>query len=242
VNNIVRNTIIGFTILCAIVLVFFCIELVILNRDGGNGGEPALSTNGSPADGNEDSADEPEPPDTELPTDTDLPEVTDQDEDAGSAVGNNQSPTGKQYVLPMFDDVHVIMLSASEELFDYIDEGDPHWTFNYKGGGKAALEIGSDYITPPGGVRTLAEEVMSGYLEGGTSSVGGERKIGNSPLRGFYASGDKNGETYEVWINGPFEGGDKGHAVVIVVNYNDKDQKDALYAVLDTLELLSEWP
>jgi len=224
------------------VLVFFCIELVILNSEGGNDREPAPSISGSPADGNEDNADEPESPDMELPPDTDLPEDTDQNEDAGSTEGNIQSPTGKEYILPMFDDVHTIMLYANEELFDYIDEGDPHWTFNYKGGGKAALEVGSDYITPPGGVRTLAEEVMSGYLEGGASSVGGERKIGNSTLRGFYASGDKNGETYEVWINGPFEGGDRGHAAVIVVNYNNKEQKDALYAILDTMELLSDWP
>jgi len=235
-SRTIKNLVIVFTLICVIILVFFCIELIILNRDSGDEKTESPVLVNSP-DENVDNDNGLEKTDTDPPVDTDPPEETDQNDENNPPEEQNQSHASKQYILPLLDDVHTIVLYADEELFDFTAELE-HWTFTYKEDGNASLYIASDFITPPGGIGALAKSILTGYLEGGGSSVRGEQGIGNSTLRGVLVTGNKNGETYDAWINGPFGGGEIGHAVVFVANYQNEEQKAALYTILDTIELL----
>ena len=239
-SRLTKNVLVVFTLLCAIMLIVFCIELIIVNWNS-NSEEPTPSLSVSSPEGNVEKTDEPEVKDSEPPVSTDSPEITDDNGGDVTQETENQPPAGKQYQLPMLDDIHTLMLYASEELFEYSEGGEGgDWLFTFLGDGKASLEVASDFITPPGGINALAEKLLINYLDGGEPTVGGERQIGKSSLQGVFVSGDKRGETYEAWIYGPFGGGETGQAVVFVINFANGVQRDAIYTIIDTMEMVAK--
>ena len=103
--------------------------------------------------------------------------------------------------------------------------------FTYKDGGTASLMILFKAI--PLGAEKTAESILDGYLDGNVSNVGGEGPIRHSSLNGEYVVGVNEGETFEAWVH--TVSGDIGR--VFIIRYSDDEQKNALYAILDTLEL-----
>ena len=235
-SSIVKNIIIIFTLACAAVLIVFCIELVTLNVDSGKGRQQGQQLSDDQTTEDPDENENPDEQGAEHTGDTEPPDVTEptgNDENSGE---QSQPPEGIKHELPMHDDEHVLTLHVSEELFEYT-KGEDGWWFTYKGEGEAKFEIVTDLITPPGGITALVESLLVNYLDGGDSEVGGNVKIANSSLRGNYVTGEINNETYEGWVIRLTNEGNSGKAVDIIINYQNEEQKGALYDILDTLEL-----
>jgi len=135
-----------------------------------------------------------------------------------------------------------LVLYADEDAFEHDKQQDGD-VFVYTGDSAAddtvsSLEVSFAFATPPGGIEALAGRFLSGYLDGGESTVGGEGPIKRSSLKGVFVSGVKGAETYEAWIHGLQESSVEGLAVVFVIKYSTDEQKNALYAILDTLEMV----
>ena len=223
-NKTIKNLLLVFTLICAIVFVVFIIELIILNRDTGGDGDTAAATSGSiPANSIESSANPPQSP---------------ADNRSSGVNRASESPppdqeTGKRYEL-LYSPAQKLVLYADEELFEHeeMDSGD---IFFFTDDIRASLEICPAYA--PDGAEACAESYLDGYLEGNESFVSGTSQIKRSALSGVFVSGVNAGETFEAWIHDIIGvSGDMGMAFVI--RYSDNDQRNALYAILDTLELV----
>ncbi|MCL2152056.1 MAG: hypothetical protein FWH57_03700 [Oscillospiraceae bacterium] len=238
-SSIAKNLLIVFTFVCIIVLAVFCIELVTLNADSSKSGDEGTQVSESPPIGATEGDDGQEPADTGLNGETEPPGIEGQTENGGEGEGQSQTPSGKRYSLLMLDNEHTLIIYADEELFDF-SEGEADWLFTYKGGGEASLEIAPDLVTPQDGIQGLAETLLTPYLEGGESTVVGEEQIRNSTLNGISVIGEIGKTTYEAWIYGPLAGGNSGNALDFIIKYQNEEQKEALYEILDTLEMLLE--
>jgi len=221
------------------VLIVFCVELVALNVDSGKGGDEGTQVSESPPTGDEVDDGGQEEPDTDNPGEKEQPGDGNLAEDGDQNGEEHQPLESKPYELLMYDDVHTLMLEVSEELFEY-SSGADGWWFTHKGNGEARFQIVPHLITPPGGMTELVETLLIPYLDGGESSVGREMKIANSTLRGIYVTGENNGEIYEAWVYGLEVEGNSGRAVDFIINYQNEGQKEALYAILDTLDMVTE--
>jgi len=231
--------IIIFTLVCAGALIVFCVELVALNMDSDKGGAQKQQSPESPPTGDLDEKEDQQAPDSESTGDTELPDDTAPPASGSQSGEQSQPPVVKQHELPMHDDAHRLILSASEGLFDHFEVEDG-WEFIYKADAEVKLQIVSDLITPPGGLSALVETLLRPYLNGGDSMVAGERQIANSSVRGIYVYGDNNGESYEAWVFELVVEDNNGKAVDFIINYRNEEQKEALYTILDTLEMIDD--
>lgn len=243
-SRLIKNVLVVFTLLCMIVLVVFCIELIVVNW-GSDSKELGPQLSVVTPDVNADKKDEPvisdnEPTgDTDPTNDTTQPAITDDNENETLPEEEKQLSTGKQYLLPMLDNVHTLSLVASEELFDYSEQEDS-WFFTYKGEGKANMEVCFRIKPPQESILDCAKGFLELYLEGGEAKAKGEGQICNSTLVGAHASGSKDDDTYEAWMQSPLDGADRGRALLIVINYQTVEQRDAIYAIIDTLEMYND--
>ena len=237
-NKTMKNVLLIFTLVCIIILIVFSIELFVLNRgNNDNENSGAALPEGTQINTGE-SEDRPPAAST---VDILSSGQTEQDQ-------ISTRPKGKRYELP-YSATEVLVLYVDEELFEHIemDSGD---MFVYLGnlddaddsddsddldGSDASLEICPAYI--PDGAEACAESYLDAYLEGNESFVSGISQIKQSDLSGVFVIGVKEGETFEAWIHDPSDGvGDNG--IAFVIRYSDGDQKNALYAILDTLILI----
>jgi hypothetical protein len=163
VSKFIRNLILAFSLLCAIVLVVFCIQLIVLNW-GRDNREIGSSISISSPDASTEETGKPEPTDTEPSGEPESPEDTDQSGDEVSPDDQVPSSEGDPYELLLPDNVHTLTLSANKELYDY-SEGEDVWFFTYKGGGEAKLEIGVALITPPNSVAVFSKGFLENYLK-----------------------------------------------------------------------------
>jgi len=237
-SRITKNLLVGFTLLCAVVLAVFCVELVLLNSEDYAGRPGASLSNGLP-DGDEENSNGSEAADAEPPDDSEPPEENGDGDDEPPNEDDTPSK-GTLFEMDMLDNVNTVTLYANEEIFEY-SWGEALWTFTYLGDGKASLEVSIGLLTPQGGTSGLTKELAVHYLDD-ESPAAFERRIADSLARGVYISGEKNGETYEMWVHGPLVGGNDSHAraVVFVANYQNEEQRAAIYDVLDTLEVVSD--
>lgn len=232
-GKISKNLIVAFAVLCAIVLIVFCVELIALNRTGGDGGA-AASMSGGPGEGETNDADgQRTPPDTNNPGGAGPAGSNSQSGNTNTPTGPAAPPAGTRFPLLMPGDM-VLTIYADEDKFKYT-ELDLAWLYEYKGNSTASLLICLDYM--PRGVEEFAKNYLDGYVGNGGTSVDGEDPIGRSSLNGVFVSGEKDGENYEAWIyNFPAKDiNDMG--VLFVLHYRSDEQKNALYTLLDTLEL-----
>ena len=236
-NMIVKNAIVIFTLLCAMFLIVFCVELVIVNKENADARAEQSASGSADQSVRNDSGEQ------QASNAKTSKKAQSNDEATGNS--NTAAPEqkrsqkfGARYELPMFDEVHTLIVFVDDELFNY-DEGETNWTFTCTGDEKSSLEI--VLTTLDGSAEEYAEEFLEGYLDGGTATVGGERQIGKSALNGLYVSGEKDDEVYEAWVYGPLEGGIANRVVLFVLNYWEGEQEDALYNVIDTLEMASTW-
>jgi len=227
-NKTVKNLILVFTLICVIVLVVFCIELFVINSGTENNTQG--STTGS----------------ENRPANTNRPNGATPASPAGSALPSGETdngqtetpskPIGRRYELP-YSSTEKLLLYADGELFEHIemDSGDMFVYADDEEEGNASLEICPASI--PDGAEVCAETYLDGYLEGNESFVSGISQIKQSELSGVFVSGVKDGETFEAWIH-DIGGGSSGNGIAFVIRYSDNEQKNALYAILDTLELI----
>ena len=231
-SKAVKNLLLVFTLVCAIALVAFSVELFTANRNAGDR-QPGGSVSESSPGGSGGSSAKPEaspsgqtPPPTEGTTSPEKTEPTDTPPPA---------PTGKRFELSLLPNMKLI-LYADEDLFKNIKQQDFE-LFEYTGGGAASLEIGY-YFIPPQGVSAAAVGFLDGYLDGGTSNAGGDGMIKRSPLNGYFISGVKGLETYEAWLHHPENNDIEDLGIYFVIHYSNTEQRNSLYKVLDTLELI----
>jgi len=215
-SAISKNLILALTLVCAVVLIVFCIQLIVIN----SGVDPMDSrpaiTGGSGQEGEGDSE-----------------ENGSDEEGVGIAqVTPRPDPQGTRRELRVTAESNLVIYTR-DEIFDF-EESDMSWWFLYSGGGIGTLEITHISISPQG-VAATAEAFLNNYTGGTEADFNGDESIKGSPLRGYHVSARLGGEVYEAWIH-MLLGSDL--ALVFVINYENDQQRDALYEVLSTLDFI----
>ena len=220
-SKTIKNMLVGFMLFCVVVLIAFVIGLIVVNRDAGANVGGAMPSPGNISPGNEvDPTDTPPTATNNGPIVVNTSDVTQENQHVES--------TGKRYELN-YTLAENLVLYADEELFEHDAEMEMANKFTYIDGENASLLVHFESL--PQGAEILAESFLDDYLDGNESHVGGIGTIRHSSLRGVFVSGVNNGETFEAWIHEISS--DIG--MVFVIRYQDNEQKNALYAVLDTL-------
>jgi len=234
-SKTVKNLLIILTLVCIIVFAVFCIELVMLNRGGdkeddatGGSSISTSSPTGTASQGSDLAGNSsPQPQINAAPP-------------SGAA---NESPgetpidrTGKRYEW-MYSSTEMLTFYVNDELFEHtqMDEGE---IFTYLDDENASLEVCLRGL--PLGVEACANEILSGYLDDSEAFISGSGPIRRSELTGLFGSGVNNGETFELWIHTmPDDDNDAFNdlGIAFVIRYKNNDQKNALYGILDTLQL-----
>ena len=241
-SKVVKNLLFAFTIICAFALAIFLIQLLVLNSGSGeSSGEnpspsaPLTTGNGSPspsAPTNTGSA----RPETASPSGSSNP--------SGSQNTEEPRADGTTYEFDMPGGRTKLVLFVEEESegqqFDFI-EPDPEnegelGVLSFKGNGTAALELHFSFL--PDGVITYAEESLDRYVGSDGSVVIGDTPVGGSSLRGISVTGTKDRLTYEAWILSFSDIGFDDVGLDIVIYYQNPLQRDALYAIVDSMEMI----
>jgi len=228
-TKIVKNVIMVFTLVVAIFLVVFCVELILVNEGRNDNAEEIVAADNEPEDNNgNDSANDP---------------AADSENGGEEAEENGQNaeiilspppPGTVRHELLMPEDELMLSLYVDEQLFD-LWEGEFDWEFVYSQGGTASLEIAFYTVDPAEGFAALAERFLVPYLDGGDSTALGETAIGSSPLRGQGVTGESESLTYEAWLVSL----SVRFALVFVIKYENQQQRAALYDIIDTFEMHS---
>jgi hypothetical protein len=236
-SKVTKNVVMVFTLVCVVVLVIFCVELFLLNRDNGDRRPDAtISNNETEApspDGDLQIADDPSQdlvPD-EIEPETDPPEDTEEPDSAVTPPEN-----ARPHVFLLSADVAELVFYIDTTVFETENLGES-WLFSYLHGEDAWLEIGFVFVHPEDGARELAQNFLHNYLEGDYSTFEGERTIGNSSVRGVFVTGENEGETFEAWLRDLADLGAGSLALVVVVRHSTEEERDALYRVLDTMSI-----
>jgi len=127
-----------------------------------------------------------------------------------------------------------LIVYAREELFEY-SRNDFDWRFEYTREGDAALEIRIIAVTLQG-IASDAEIFLANYTEGATPEHGNEITFEGFPLEGYFVTAQRGGVTYEALVH-PLT--DSEFALVFVINYQNEQQKEALYEVLSYIDLVT---
>jgi len=218
-SNISKNLLLGLTLVCAIVLIVFCIQLIVLNR-GVNPAEQGPVISGSSQ------SDDPGGEDTD--------EEGDGEDDISNAnipSAPRPPPQGTRREVRVSQS-NLLIVYSRDELFDF-EERDFDWWFLYTGGGLATLEIKHTMISPQG-IESHALAFLEQYTGGADAVFNGEGSIGGSDLRGHHVTARRGNETFEAWIHILL---DSDLALAFVICYENDQQKDALYEVLSTLTM-----
>ena len=218
-SGITKNLLLVLTFVCAIALVIFCIQLIVINRGvdpldpgsgitGGSGqGEEVEPGEGDGENGSEEQSD-PSPTPTPL----------------------RPTPQGARHQLRVSAESNLIIY-AREELFDF-EEGEIDWWFSYTGGGTANLEI-SHLMLLAQSIETIAETFLNNYTGSDESTFTGEEPIQGSLIHGYHVHAHHGTGRYEAWIH-RLIGTDI--ALVFVIYYENDQQRDALYEILSTMD------
>ena len=233
-----KNLLIGFTILCVAVFVVFCIELIILNSEKDNSRGEAVSGDSLQETG--------DPPDATQTSDTADPSGESQPPGSGQPDGDGRQdetrpiPKGRSHTLPM---------PLSKELVLYADEADFIFSddlgteerlamFTYSDGGESSLEIRFGSVTLEG-PDALANDIIGDYPGGVQITRTGDGPILRSSLNAVSYLGKDDDVTYEICIHNVIESDTDSLAVVFIIHYRDNSQRDAIYAILETMEMRS---
>jgi len=219
-SSISKNLLLGFTLVCVIALIVFSIQLIVINSG-------VTRTNpGSISGGQQNSGSGDETPDGE-----------DGDGEGGEEpVANTPRPPpqGTRHQI-MVTDNSILIVYARDEMFNF-EEGGLNWWFRFSAGGTATLEIEFTMITTAQGAGDHAEAFLNHYSGGTEAAFTGEESIRGSNLRGYHAFARHGGTSYEAWIHS-LDGSDI--ALAFVINYENDQQKEALYEVLSSLDLVT---
>jgi len=219
-SNIMKNFLLALSLVCVIALIVFCIQLIVINRGVEPADSGAVVSGGSQDDGSEDNGDD---PDGEDPGADDFSDIL--------ANTPRPPPLGTRHEIGVAENTRLVIY-ASDELFEF-EQGALDWAFNYTGGGTAALNIDFTMISQLG-VATHVESFLNTYSGSSTSEFTGEQQILGSPVSGYHASTRVGEDMYEAWV---IELDNSDVALVLVINYQNDQQQEALYRVLSSIEM-----
>jgi len=164
----------------------------------------------------------------------DPPTVTDTEQQEHPDPQERTEPSLREYELPLVLGM-ALAFTADESLFTF-DPFDTGYRLIYMFDEDIALEI--SFLEMDRSASAIAPGFLDDYFNftGGEFVIDGLRQVGNaSPIMGSYVSASRDGETYEAWIVDP-RLDDFGFAIVI--NYRTEAQRDMLYSILDTMEIV----
>ena len=233
-SRTIKSAVVVFTILCAIFLIIFSVELILLNRDSENNeGAPALSGGQPPGNRN---------------SDADVTNGSGETNAQASAGGDGApdrtgesrppAPAGTRYEQIMPDGTYLVYY-VDGELFGHTltEEENTIDLFSFGGDETAGLEI--RFAQMPQGINAFARDFLETDFGVVDSSVEGEESIRNSTLKGIYSSGTGNEALYEAWIHSFSDREFDDMGVIFIISYQNEIQRSALYRILDTLEMAS---
>ena len=220
-SNLSKNLLLGLTVICIIAVVVFCIQLIVINS-GVDRTQPGSISGGSGQNDGENGDGS-----------TDGEDGDDEGSGAAPVTTPRPSPQGTRYELMIADNSRLIVY-ARDEYFDF-EEGDLKWLFNYIGGGTAGLEIAFTMLTAAQGADAQAEAFLNRYAGSAGAEFTREEVIHDSGVYGYHAFLYSDNENFEVWIHN-LVGSDI--ALAFIIKYENNQQKEALYEVLSTLDIL----
>jgi len=218
-SGITKNLLLILTFVCAIALVVFCIQLIVINR-GIDPLDPGSGITGGPGQGDEAEPGEGDGENGE----------GDQSDPSPTPPPQRPIPQGTRHHLRVSAESNLVIY-AREELFDF-EEGEIDWWFKFTGGGTATLEI-SHLMLVAQSIETIAETFLNNYTGSDESSFGGEEFIQGSTIHGYHVHAHQGVGRYEAWIH-RLIGTDI--ALVFVIYYENDQQRDALYEILSTMD------
>ena len=236
-SKTVKKLIAFFTLLCVVVLMVFCVELLLLNKNSGDGTGAASSQTGKPG-GTHTGA--PSTPPTDTPPQSETPPIGGGPDTSATSPGTDEppntapsAPNKEQHQIRLADDI-ALSVSINPNKFDY-EQQDMGDIFIYKGGGSATLEIVLDYL--PFGAAERAKGFLDMYTDKAQAIIEEEKQVGQSKLIGTHVLAMKGEITYEAWIcDIP---ADDNTAFDLIIQYRELSQKEAIYDILGTMELVT---
>ena len=243
INKTVKNIIMGFTLLCAIMLIIFAVELIRQNRDSeaAGGGESSVSGDRQPGGGGgQDAGDggqgEDAPDGGEGNAGGNAGGDGGDGGDRGQAGNQRPTPTGTRHEVLLPGNMKLV-LYLDKELFELSESelGNTVAVIAIKGSGTAEIEI--NYIELDREIGAYAARYLQTDYGVDNPVAGEEDNIGLSALRGIKSEGIGGGKHYEAWIYkfpNPIEY-NPGLAFVLV--YENTALKDALYEIINSLEI-----
>ena len=245
-NNTIKNILLCFTLLCVIFLVFFCVELYMINADDDDGDlqSSAVATNGN-LSSTEDIPDENDHPaggaDSSQNGSAEVNQPDDVQDNSEPTDAIDPSPEATRYSFLLSVDTGArLVLYADDALFDFREIEGYAWIFSYQAGGNAQLDISFVTVQPQGGLIELAPNYLRNFLSDDEFTVEGERRIARSSITGIYSIGSNGIDNYEAWLSDITDLGVDRMALGFVINYENDSQRDMLYAILDTMEISYE--
>ena len=238
INNILKRIILGFTILCAILLIIFTVELIRINRDTREENNGQSVSDGSQS---ENGSESPEPgresPDAtggEKPVDTPNSGLS----VTGSPPSGNQRPppTGTRRERPLPDNMTLVFY-AENEVFTHIEYEQEDLTDKLIFRGDGTAELHFYYVFIPGELKTYSISFLTDNYGVIGATAGDEDYISLSPYRGVMASGEISGLYYEAWVHRFTKPGSEDLGLALILIYQNETQKNALYSVLDSMEV-----
>ena len=224
----IKNAVMVFTLLAAIFLIFFCIELILVNRttDDDDTTASASQTQDDGDDGDNEDTQNVDQQSDDTNGNGDVSDLAD--------IYFPMPGEGTRFEMPMDGTDLTLVAYPDLDFFNLVD-GEHEWLFVYPLGGTAALEISFDFIPPLVGISGLAENFLDIYVDGAQTRVRGEGYIGNSPLRGYAVIGEReDGMEFEAWIYS-LESPDAGLAVTFIMQSENETQRVALRTIIDSM-------
>jgi len=219
-KNIGKNLLLALSLVCAIAVIVFIVQLIVLNVGVDPRETGQVISGGAQQDSEENGDSENGDNDEEYPNGIDT-----------TVQAQRPPPQGERYQFLVAEGTRVVVY-ARENLFEY-EDNDLNWRFAYTGGGDAALEISHISVS----VQTAAADAMVflNQLSGSSDSeLIGVQSIQGSPLVGYYVSVRHGGRMYEAWLHDLVN---SDLWLVFVINYENDTQRDALHEVLSTLDI-----
>jgi hypothetical protein len=240
-SKVTKNVVMVFTLFCVVMLIIFCVELFLLNRDRDDRPDVTISSNGEnvPTNGEEmqniDDLLQNIPPDETEPA-LDIPP----DNDQPDGVITTTPPQGAHpHTVLLPPGTAELTFFVEIEYFEREELGDGNgWLFTYLQGEDAWLEVGFMLVPPQGGILEIAQTFLDNYLDDGDySNFEGERAVANSTVRGLFVTGESEGVTYDAWLRDLADLGESTLALIFVTRHSTDEERDILYRILDTMSI-----
>jgi len=183
--------------------------------------------------------------------DTETSDEETQDDGAMTAFPGVTPPRiGERHEILITSNSHLV-LYAQDEIFEF-EDGDFNWAFRYIEGNvgdhmdgdhmdnlsfgrTATLEITFKSITVQG-IEAHAIDFLNQYSGSQTSVFNGLTSIMDTRLMGYHVSTNHLGRTYEAWIHTLL---DSDVSLVFVLSYENDIQRNALYLVLNSADIVA---